>query len=49
MRPTLSLHAAVACGLASFALGAAAAPVATKQTLGKPPTIWDVINNPTKL
>lgn len=33
MQPTLSLHAAVACGLASFALAAGAAPVATTTTV----------------
>jgi hypothetical protein len=33
MRPTRSLHAAIACGLASLALSAAAAPVATTTTV----------------
>jgi len=79
MLPKLTIHAAVACGLASLAPGAGAAPVATTSTvfgkstlqlacgprapschyliltslcnekMGKPPTVSDCINNPSKL
>jgi hypothetical protein len=60
MLPKLSIHAAVACGPASLALcelkpGASKSVTGLpsdaiyKQTVGKPPTVWDCINDPTQL